>query len=1042
MSTPPPRFGRRDTRTGPIAWMARHAVAPNLLMVFLILGGLVMASRITQEIFPSYEIDTVNVSVALPGATPEEVERSVVLAIEEALTDIPGIDKLASTATEGSATVAAELEIDRDRQLAYDDIQQAIERIDTLPADAERPRVALAERDRRVVEVQVYGPLQPYALRMAAEAVRERLLLSDDISRVAFADARDLEILIEVPEARLRALGLTLEDIAATVRRSALDRPGGTVETRGGDILVRLADRRDVPREFAALPVIADARGALVRLGEIATIRRGFEDTGQEVTFNGQPSLQLDIFRVGAETPISVARAVRAALPEAMAELPEAVTAQVTEDSSRVYEGRMNLLLQNGFIGLVLVLVLLSLFLQFKLAFWVAVGIPTAFLGTFLFLVPAGASLNMVTMFAFILALGIVVDDAIVAGENIYAHLQKGYSRIDAAILGARDIATPLAFSILTNVVAFLPLLLMPGGLGRFFFWIPLVVAAAFLLSWIEALFILPAQLAHVRARGARPPNRLERLQRAVAGGLDWAIAHLYAPLLRVALSWRYATVAAMLAVAMVVVAIPASGRMGFGFFPPVPLDYVSASVTLPIGAPLETARTARARMVEAAEAVVAENGADTLSTGIRAEIDGARVRLQIYLQPPGTRPLSPGQVRRLWREAVGEIPEARAQRYSSSFGGPGSQTSLEVDLSHSDAAVLAAAATALARELGAFAQVVDTDTGYTPGKEQLALSLTEAGRALGLTAEDVGAQVRAAFFGVEALAQQEGRNEVTVRVRLPESERRSEADIERLLIATPDGGEVPLYQIATVAKSRSEASIQREDRRRVLSVTANVEPDSASTTIAKALERDVMPRLAADYPGLGYRLGGRQEAMGEIFQSFLQTSIPLTLIMMYALLAIPFRSFVQPIIVLMAIPFGYVGAVLGHMVMGMSLSMISIFGVIALAGVVINAAIVMIDVANRQRAAGEDAFEAIAEAGTRRFRPILLTTLTTFGGLAPMIFETSAQAKFLVPMAVSLGFGIVFATAITLLLIPALYLIVEDIAALFTPRRETVAGE
>ncbi|MFQ5565667.1 MAG: efflux RND transporter permease subunit, partial [Paracoccaceae bacterium] len=436
---------------GPIAWMARHSVAPNLLMLVLILGGIFMTTKIKQEYLPATERDTVTVTVALPGATPEEVEQSIVLAIEEELRAVQGIDKLVATANEGSARIVAELSGDRGRGLVYNDIQQAVDRVTTLPEDAEEPRVTLDARRREVVELHLYGDVDPRSLRMAAEHVRNTLLQQSEISQVDLEGSGEMEIHVEISRAALRAYGLTLSDVAATIREAALDRSGGTLETRGGDLLIRLADRRAAAREFALIPLIADRRGTVLRLGDVAEVRSGFEDSNVVATFDGKPSIRLNVFRVGDETPITVSDAVKRALPIAMATLPEAIEVVTLNDRSNYFRDRMNLLLKNGFIGLVLVLIVLSLFLEYKLAFWVAVGIPTAFLGTLLFLPMFGSSINLVSMFAFILALGIVVDDAIVAGENIYEYLERGMSRIDAAIQGARDIAVPLSFSIITN---------------------------------------------------------------------------------------------------------------------------------------------------------------------------------------------------------------------------------------------------------------------------------------------------------------------------------------------------------------------------------------------------------------------------------------------------------------------------------------------------------------------------------------------------------------------------------------------------------------
>ncbi|MCH8952589.1 MAG: efflux RND transporter permease subunit [Proteobacteria bacterium] len=1018
--------------------MARHSVAPNLLMLVLILGGLFMTTRIKQEYLPATDRDTVTVTIALPGATPAEVEQSIILAVEEELRSVQGIDKLIATANEGSARIVAELSGDRGRSLIYNDIQQAVDRVTTFPEDAEEPRVTLDARRREVVELHLYGEVDARSLRMAAEHLRNTLLQQPGISQVDLEGSRDLEIHVEISRAALRAHGLTLSGVAATIREAALDRSGGTLETRGGDLLIRLADRRDAAREFALIPLIADRRGTVLRLGDVAEVRPGFADSNVVSTFDEKPSIRLNVFRVGDETPITVSDAVKRVLPGAMATLPGAIEVVTLRDRADYFRGRMNLLLKNGFIGLVLVLIVLSLFLEYKLAFWVAVGIPTAFLGTLLFLPLFGASINLVSMFAFILALGIVVDDAIVAGENIYEYLERGMSRIDAAIQGARDIAVPLGFSILTNVVAFIPLALIPGTFGKFFFVIPIVVSTAFILSWIEALYVLPAHLAAVKRRDPNQrPNLLIRVQQRVSRGLAWFIRRIYGPLLRLAMNWRYATTALMVAALAVTLAWPLTGRMGWGLFPPIPREYSQAVVTMPVGTPLETTLAVRDRLVAAAKQVIAENGGERLGRGVYALVNGTKIDLRAYLQPYEIRPLPTREFMNKWRAAVGARPAAaRSIRYESSFGGPGGGHGIEIRLSHPDIAVLARAAAALAGRLGEFGSIRDPDDGFSPGKAQLEFRLNEAGRSLGLTSDEVARQVRAAFFGVEALAQQDGRNEVTVRVRLPAAERRSEADIETLLIRTPDGGEVPLYEIAGVARGRADAVIAREDGMRIVTVSANVEPAEQTNQVLAAVTADILPRLQEDYPGLGYSLEGRQATQRDTMRSFVGFSIPLALIIIYGLLAIPFRSYVQPAIVMTAIPFGFAGAVIGHLIMGMSLSIISVFGIIALSGVVINSALVMIDYANKTRAAGATPFEAIWRAGQRRFRPIILTTMTTFGGLAPMIFETSRQAQFLVPMAVSLGYGIVFATFVVLLLIPCLYMIVEDLRGLVFPQQ------
>ena len=1028
---------------GPIAWMARNAVAANLLMILMLAGGGYMLTQIKKEYLPNIDPDTISISVALPGATPGEVEKSVVLPIEDAIDSIVGIDKMSSTASEGSASITLEISSDRSREEVYNDVQQSVDGVSTLPDDAEEPVVRLNARRRAVVEVHLYGETDLFSMRMAAEHVQNFLLQQDGISQVEIIAPLEQALQVDVPEAQLRTHGLTLADIAQTIRRSALDRGGGSIETTGGDLLLRLADRRDAVEEFARIPIVTTPEGTVVRLGDIATLKRGFEDFKWSATFRGKTAIELHVYRVGDQTPIGVADNVREVLPEALSTLPATIGAEVLNDRSENYRGRADLLIKNGLIGLSLVLLLLTLFLEVRLAFWVALGIPTAFLGTLLVLPWAGASINLVSMFAFILALGIVVDDAIVAGENIYEYRQRGMRRMEAAINGARDISVPLSFSILTNIVAFVPLALVPGWMGKLWLVVPIVVGLAFLMSWIEALFILPAHLGHGEGRKLRlyGPVRwgavflgwLERLlgpvQRALGGGLDWFARRVYASLLGLALSWRYVTAALMIAVLMIAIAYVGSGRMGWGLFPPVPRDFSKAIVTMPIGTPQSVTEAARDEVVAAAERVVAAHGGDKLSIGIHAEARERDVEVRVYLTPPEVRPMPTEQFTSAWRKELGTVVSARSVRFESSWGGPGG-SSLAIRLAHNSSETLADAAAELARQLAEFGSVRDVEDGFTPGKAQIEFSLTEEGRSLGLTSEAVAAQVRSAFFGVEALAQQDGKNEVTVLVRRPLEERRSEADLERMIIITPDGGGVPLYEVARIERGRADAKIDREDGQRVVNVTANVEPRSETNQIIAAATAEILPQLQQDFPGLAYSLEGRQAAQRDTMSSLLWTC-GLALIVIYGLLAIPFRSYFQPLVIMAAIPFGFVGAVIGHKIMGYDLSIISIFGIIALSGVVINGGIVMLDYANKTRAQGESARRAIWLAGQRRFRPILLTTVTTFCGLAPMIFETSRQAQFMIPMAISLGYGIVFATTIVLFLIPALYLVLEDVRGL-----------
>ncbi len=1025
----PPSDPPVDKR-GPIHWMVHNRVTPNLLMAVLLVGGFILASEIRQEVFPSYEMDRVNISVPYPGASPEEVEQGIILAIEESIRSIPGIKELRAVAAEGAASITVELREDADDRHVHQEIKQQIDRITTFPLDAEEPSVRLQVRQRPVIYAKLYGKAEEWVLRDLAELVRDRLLEHPEITQVEMSGARPYEVHVEVPRERLRAHGLTLGDVAGTIASAAVDVPGGAVDTPRGETLLRLRERRDWARDFGDIPAVTTPDGTVVYLRDLASVRDGFADTDDWATYDGMPAIGFTVYRVGEETPLGVSRAVHAALAEIEPDLPPGVHVAINSDRSKIYEQRLHLLYKNAFLGLCLVLVLLGLFLELRLAFWVLLGIPTSFLGALLFLPFAGVTINMVSMFAFILALGIVVDDAIVAGENIFEHRQRGMGVVEAAIRGAREVAIPITFSILTNIIAFIPLMHVPGFFGKIWYSIPLVVASVFVISWVEALFILPAHLAHTKRRARDGNSPFDRLRLAIAGGMQRFLQGLFGPLLRSCMNQRYLTIAVAAGILAVAVAYAWSGRMGLILMPRVESDYATVTTVLPYGSPPERIRAVHDKLVAAGEKVAAENGGDALNQGLFARVRDNSVEVRMYLTAPEVRPLSTTEVTRAWRREVGEIPGVQSARFESNRGGPGRGPSITVELAHRSIEELDRASAELAGVLSEFGNLRDIDDGTMDGKPQLDFRLTEAGRALGLTARDVGRQVRNAFFGAEALRQQRGRNEVRVRVRLPEAERKSEHTVEQMLVRTPSGAEVPLSEVASVTRGRAYTAINRRDGRRTATVSANAVPMRKSQEVIAALEAEVLPQLAADFPGLSHSFQGRQATMRDSLAS-LWPNFGLVLLAIFLMLMIPFRSYLQPFVIVATIPFGAVGAVLGHMLMDYSLSLISMMGVIALSGVVVNDGLVMVDYANRKRQEGASAYEAVHAAALRRFRPILLTTLTTFGGLMPMIFETSRQARFMIPMALSLGYGILLVTPIVLILLPCLYLMVEDVRAL-----------
>ncbi len=1038
---------------GPIAWMAGNSVASNLLMLILLLGGLFFMGQIKQEVFPEFDIDQVTISVAYSGASPAEVEQGIILAVEEAVSGLEGVDEISSSANEGRGTVTISLLNGGDLQKLAQDVQSEIDRISTFPDEAEEPTVETVSRKRDVVSLVLYGDQSEKVLHSLADGFRNTLLQNPMITQVELKGTRPLEISIEIPQEKLRAYNLTLDEVAQTLSAATIELPGGGIKSSGGEILMRMQERRDYGADFAKLPLLTDNNGTQLLLEDIAEIKDGFEETDRYAEYNGKRAVMIDVYRVGDQTPIEVANAAKTEMETWRQQLPPGVEITVQNDRSEVFKQRLELLLGNAYLGLALVLVLLGLFLETRLAFWVTMGIPISFLGAFLVLPLLGVSINMISMFAFIVALGIVVDDAIVVGENVYKFRQQGLSPLKAAVAGAREVAMPVTFSILTNVVAFMPLYFIPGTMGKIFQVIPVVVVTVFLVSLVESLFVLPAHLARLKEnRRGGLLGKLHNFQQRFSASFSRLIKQRYAPFLQLVLRHRYLTVAVAVAVLILTASLVISGRMGMTMFPKIESDYAKVEVALPYGSATEQTEVVRDRLLASAAQVADQYGGETLVVGTFADlgrpVNGSSgshtLDVRVFLVDPEERPISTAQFTQEWRQATGEISGLETITFQSDSGGPGSGKALTVELSHSDLDTLEQAGQDLAEVLAGYPMVKDINDGFAPGKEQLDFSMRPEGLSLGLNAKQVALQVRNAYDGAEVLQQQRGRNEVTVTVRRPKSERISEYDLEEMILRNTNGIEIPLREAVEIERGRAYTSIDRRDGRRVISVTADVRPANQSGQIKTALKADALPKLVELYPGLAYSFEGKQADMAESMTSLYQ-GLGLALLLIYGLLAIPFRSYLQPAIIMFSIPFGIVGAVIGHLLLGYSLSVMSMFGVVALSGVVVNDSLVLIDFANRQRRSGTSALTAVVEAGILRFRPILLTTLTTFCGLMPMIFETSRQARFLIPMAISLGFGILFATLIALLLVPCLYLVVEDLRKIFlrseTDTQESSAG-
>ncbi|MYL23825.1 AcrB/AcrD/AcrF family protein [Halomonas alkaliantarctica] len=1029
---------RRRGWVGPIEWMARNSIAANLLMILLLGGGTWMALQVQKEVFPQFLLDVVQVEVTYPGAAPAEVEKGILLPVEEAVQGLESIKEMTSTAREGSGTIELELIAGSNRMQALMDIEQAVDRVRTFPEQAEEPRVRLQTQSRDVMELVLYGDVDYWTLRQLGEQVRNRLLSEETITQAVISDVPAYLTQVEIPHQTLREFNLTLAEVARRIEQSSRDIPAGSIATDNGDILLRLQERKQWAESFADIVIRSAASGGRVTLGEIASVRDGFEESGFPSHFNGQPSVEIEIFRTGSQSPLEIDAAVTSVMAELASTLPEPVQVRIDSNRAEHFEERMSMLLENGVLAMAIVLVILSLFLEYRLAFWIMMGMTISFVGSMLFLPALGVSINMISMFGFLMVLGIVVDDAIVVGENIYDYREKGMDFMTAAIQGARDIAAPVTFSILTNIVAFMPLLFIPGVTGNFWWPMGAVVITVLAISLIEALFILPAHLAHSgRGTVSLYGRWLHAVQKAFSRGFTAVTERGYRPLLALALRFRSITLTASFTLLLVVGAYAFSDHMGMIMMPEPPADEIEAAVNLPVGTTARRAGELAMAITRDTQRLLDEQNLTGSVEGIKTNVRGESfIDVELVLKPENQRDRSVGEIVELWRNQIGDFKGVDQITFETETG-PGSwRDDISVDLSHTDIDTLADASERFFTALEQISQTRNVNDSYTPGKPQFDLSLTAEGHALGLTGAEVGGQLRDAFFGAIALRQLRGLNENEIRVRLPESERQQLAYMEEFVIQLPEGGEVPLMDIARVTKGESLRSISRRDGRRVITVGTDVIPKSATGQVLALIESDILPELAGEFPGLTWSFQGSQADMRES-TSALWGGFALAMGVIFALLAIAFGSYLQPLIVMLAIPFGAVGAVIGHILLGLDLSLVSLMGIVALSGVMVNDSLIMVDYANRQR--GQlSAAEAIFHAGQRRFRPIVLTTLTTFCGLSPIIFETSLQATYLIPMAVSLGFGIVFATALILFVVPCLYLTVEQTKARLQPHSST----
>lgn len=1041
---------------GPIAWMAKNSVASNLFMFVLLIGGLIGISRTKQEVLPEFELDLVVISVAYPGASPEEVEQGILLSLEDVITNVDGIKRVNAVASEGSGNVYVELQFDADPDQSLNDIKSVVDQITTFPEEAERPNVKLLSLRRQVISIILSGDQELSTLHEVAEKARERLRAHPDISFVSIAGVPPRELSIEIPRQNLEMYGLSLQSVSRQIAASSLELPAGGLKAKTGEILVRLSDRKKKVGDFADIVITSTKDGAEVRLGEIAKITDGYQDNDQASFFNGKPAVQVVVYRMGDETPIKVAEATKEYVKELKSTLPKTITVTAWDDSSELLRGRIDLLMDNAKVGLVLVIAILALFLDFRLAFWVAMGIPICFLGSFWLLPQTGATINMISLFAYIVTLGLVVDDAIIVGENVFEMYEREKNWKKAAIKGAKQMAVPVTFAVLTTIAAFAPLMLVPGISGKFFQLIPFVVICVLILSLIESFFILPAHLGHLKEKSPGIIRRtIDYPRKFVAKGLEWFTNKPFAKILRFCVTYRYSTLSSAVAVLLLSFGLLGGGIVKFSFFPKVEGDVIKVSARMPYGTSVEQTAEVQKIIEEIGKKTLEEAGGSkvyrgmytTLGQGAEsrqgATVGSHLVAIEVSLTPSEERTVTSNELAARWQESLPSIPGIENIQFSTDVG-PGAGSPIDVQLTSTELEPLIEASTEITSTLRGYPSLRGINNSYSSGKKQLDFQLRDQARMMNLTSSDVARQMRGAFFGDEAIREQVGRQERQTKLRLPKAERMSEFDISQFRVQTQMGSYVPLEEVATFERSSAPTSITRENGIRVINISADLAPEVVSPTeVINSLQADVFPKIKEKYPDIEVNLAGQQREQAETFAN-LGPNYMVALFVIYALLAIPFRSYIQPFIIMSAIPFGFVGAVLGHLIMGYEMSIISMFGIVALTGVVVNDSLVLIDSTNRYHKEGKPPIEAIQMGAKRRLRPIVLTSLTTFLGLAPMILETSMQARFLIPMAISLGFGVIFATVIILLVVPSLYMIQQDvqnaIAWLYPPEKNEQA--
>lgn len=1028
---------------GPIAWMACNPIAANLLMLLVMVAGIYAIATIKKEVFPSFPSETLTITVPYPGSSPAEVEEGVIIKIEEAIADIPGIKEIRSQASEGSAVITVDILPGLDINDTLNKVKTRVDAISSLPAEAEQPIIEEMSGRTQVLSLTLAGPLDEQQLKQQGDEIRERLLQLPSLTQVSILSEREYEISIELSEHALQAYGLRFDDVVRRIQQQSRDLPGGRLRTSAQNFTLRSSGQARNRADYEQLIVLQQDNGSQLRLKDIASVNDGFSEQPILTEFNNQPAITLQVDRIGEQSALAISRDVRQLVETLNSSLPEGVSLTVWADRTTVLKGRIELLLNSAMQGALLVIIALSLFLRPQLAFWVVVGVPFCFLGALALMGTPwiGHSINVISLFGFILVLGIVIDDAIVTAESAFYTLEKENDGINSIIKGVRNVATATVFGVITTIIAFLPMLFMTEGISRLFVSAATVVVLCLALSIIETKFILPAHLRHIRIRQASDyTNPLAhgfiRFQDFFSQGLLRFAEYRYRPFLQRCLAYRYITLAVFVGFLLISSQLVPSGLLRFIFFPNVPSDFITVNLEMPRSTHYsmthqyaETIRDAGWTLNERYRQVTGEDRDVIDNLSLIANSDSS-AEIRVALIPSTERDITSVEMVNWWREALGELPGIK----SLTFDGNAGRNSLPINLrfESDNLDTLRLLASEVKQTLGNYEGLFDINDSFDSGARELDIRISEQGRALGLGQAELARQVRQAFFGAEVQRIQRGRHEVRVYVRFPADQRNSINTLESMWIRLPDGSEAPFSQLAWIENREAISTINRIDRQRVVNVTANLDKARHEPgRILADLQATVLPDILARYPDVDYQLAGEAEEQQGNVEVMLLTSL-IMLMMIYSALAIPLKSWLQPLLIMSVIPFGIQGALIGHLLMGKEISVISIVGIVALAGIVVNDSLVLIDYINQKMRQGESWRQAVAFAGERRFRAVILTSVTTFLGLLPIQLETSIQAQFLKPMAISVAFGVLLATVVTLLLVPVLCYIADDLRLLW----------